>query len=29
MWITLLAGPIFTIIGIILLDTGDKKETRK
>ena len=29
MWIAILAGPIFTIIGIILLDNDDKKEIKK
>lgn len=29
MWIAILAGPIFTIIGIILLDNDDKKGIKK
>jgi len=29
MWIAMLAGPIFTIIGIILLNNDDKKGIKK
>ena len=29
MWIAILAGPIFTIIGIILLNNDDKKGIKK
>ena len=29
MWIAILAGPIFTVVGIILLNTDNKNDSKK